>query len=68
MVQGNGLRPHVVANMTIKEFTNPTDTKEGSQVVAILNHKTLHLHGPAHLIFTMKNLYAACQKYRDAFR
>ena len=68
LVSCNGVRPHVVGNMTLYELKNPTGGHDGATVISVSNHKTLHLHGPVNLVIAFPGLYVAVLKFVLAFR
>ena len=48
----NANRPGVLSCMTMKEFNEMSEGDGG--VISVMQHKTAHIHGPAHIVLSQK--------------
>ena len=49
----NAHRPGVLSYMSMDEFGNMRKVME-EWIIAVMNHKTVHIHGPAHVVLSNK--------------
>ena len=49
----NANRPGVLSCMTMKEFNEMSEEGDGG-VISVMQHKTAHIHGPAHIVLSQK--------------
>ncbi len=70
-LSSGGMRPDVVRNLTLFEFSQPKKVSvEGAEEVVcveVAQHKTAHVYGPAQLVMN-KRLYSLLQKFAKFVR